>query len=100
MTEDPDEIWFADRVEDPRTSAILDQPQCGLRSIGDGQRHFSELRNICEVLSGECRVKTAAGKDHVARVAATALFADEAGGLGFDPGTCRRIVETFEQVIA
>src|SRR5712691_3961591 len=84
MAQDPLEILFADSVEDPLATALLDDPKSYFSSVLDGRFHSAQASHISERLAGQRCIPFAARDDDILRIAAAALVANESGAFSFD----------------
>src|SRR5262245_19129801 len=78
MPQDALQIFFADRMEDARAAAALDDPQRRIRRVVDGDLESATLRHVAETLPSQRRIPFAARELNVLRIPAAALFLDEA----------------------
>src|SRR5207247_8205206 len=81
VPQDALEIVFVDRMEDPLTAALLDDPEHGVGCVLDGRVEAAPFRHVAETLAGERFVPLATRELHVLRIAAAAFFPDQPNDL-------------------
>src|SRR5262245_66100317 len=95
MAQDALQIFFADRVEDARAAAALDNPQRRVGRVIDGDLESAILRHVAETLPSQRWIPFAARELDVLRIPAATLFPDEARRFLLDFRTPRGCLQAF-----